>query len=291
METILVWTLVIATIAIVAMLGLLIASEREVKQKRIEIESLRTTLETTATAFAPSPNPLGDESTSVAAEMARLTEQVRANEVAIATMQCELEALRAENSWLKREAAAYRIKTPAAETYATEGAPTVPVESPPTAAISDRIDLAPRRRWRPFPAAATALLLLALVSVFLGRGKTPFAPVRKPDSSAEAQGNLPALDPTTDAAIPGDTKGESDWAIKPLSKRRPGSSVGTSYEVVRSTRVFSEPNEGSRPLARVEAGMEINVIGARDDWLEVRSRHGRPPGFIRKDTVVIKTFK
>jgi hypothetical protein len=66
---------------------------------------------------------------------------------------------------------------------------------------------------------------------------------------------------------------------------------GTNYQVVRSTRVFSQPNAGSQPLARVEAGMEINVVGVRDDWLEIRSRHGRPSGFIKSDAAVIKDPK
>jgi hypothetical protein len=30
----------------------------------------------------------------------------------------------------------------------------------------------------------------------------------------------------------------------------------------------------------------VNVVSARDGWLEIRSKNGRPPGFIKSDTAV-----
>jgi hypothetical protein len=30
----------------------------------------------------------------------------------------------------------------------------------------------------------------------------------------------------------------------------------------------------------------VNVVAVRGDWLEVRSKHGNPPGFIKKDSAV-----
>jgi hypothetical protein len=32
--------------------------------------------------------------------------------------------------------------------------------------------------------------------------------------------------------------------------------------------------------------MKVKVVAARGEWLQVRSLFGRPPGYIRKDTVV-----
>jgi hypothetical protein len=290
METILVWTLVIAAIAIVSMLVLLIASEREVNRTRREAESLRATLES-ANAVPERPNLLVDESTGISAEMPRLIEQVRANEIAIATMQCELEALRAENSWLKQESAPYQSKSAAPEALVPESIVTPQLEPPDPRAADFRLDLSPRRNRLIFPAAAAALLLIALVSVFFARGRTIFPAARQAESGADLQ-NLATASAITSAAESSDLMIHPELAPKMLvPKQRAGGFAGSSYEVVRSTRVFSEPNESSRPLARIEAGMEINVVGARDEWLEVRSRHGRPPGFIRKDAVIQKSQK
>jgi hypothetical protein len=143
------------------------------------------------------------------------------------------------------------------------------------------------------PVAAAALLLVALVSVYFARiQKTLREPALQAESLTENsdQARLATAGAITAEDELKNTKSDENPAPKTLAakKRLPS---GASYEVVRSTRVFSEPNESSRPLARIEAGMEINVIGARDGWLEVRSRHGRPPGFIRKDTAVIKDLR
>jgi hypothetical protein len=32
--------------------------------------------------------------------------------------------------------------------------------------------------------------------------------------------------------------------------------------------------------------MKINVVDSRDGWLEIRSKHGRPPGFVRQTAAV-----
>ena len=58
------------------------------------------------------------------------------------------------------------------------------------------------------------------------------------------------------------------------------------YEVLYPTSVYSEPREDSRRVARVEAGTKVNVVDVQADWLEVRSKHGNPPGFIKKDSAM-----
>lgn len=58
------------------------------------------------------------------------------------------------------------------------------------------------------------------------------------------------------------------------------------YEVFYDTPVYSEPNEYSPRVSRIEAGTQVNIVGILGDWLEIRSKHGRPPGFIRKDSVI-----
>jgi len=59
------------------------------------------------------------------------------------------------------------------------------------------------------------------------------------------------------------------------------------YEAVRSTSVFEEPSASSRKVATISKGSRVRVVGFTGDWLEVRSRQGRPPGFIQRDDVVL----
>jgi hypothetical protein len=34
--------------------------------------------------------------------------------------------------------------------------------------------------------------------------------------------------------------------------------------------------------------MTINVVGSQGDWLQVRSKHGKPPGYIRRDDAMFR---
>lgn len=63
--------------------------------------------------------------------------------------------------------------------------------------------------------------------------------------------------------------------------RRPAE-PGT-YETTRATPVFAEPSPSSRTLATMKQGTRVTVVGSQGDWLEVRSKHGNPPGFIRRE--------
>lgn len=57
------------------------------------------------------------------------------------------------------------------------------------------------------------------------------------------------------------------------------------YEAVRSTSVHEEPSGASRVVAQIGRGTEVTVTRSVGDWLEVRSKHGKPPGFVRADDV------
>lgn len=59
-----------------------------------------------------------------------------------------------------------------------------------------------------------------------------------------------------------------------------------TYETVRPTQVYGGPSENSALIANIGAGMKLNVVDSSDGWLEVRSKHGRPPGFIRQEATV-----
>jgi septal ring factor EnvC (AmiA/AmiB activator) len=59
------------------------------------------------------------------------------------------------------------------------------------------------------------------------------------------------------------------------------------YETVRSTAVHEEPLGSSRVLSRISSGTQITVVRSVGEWLEVRSKHGNPPGFVRADDAKI----
>lgn len=56
-----------------------------------------------------------------------------------------------------------------------------------------------------------------------------------------------------------------------------------TYETIRSTTVHEEPSASSRILTRIAKGTRMEVVRSSGDWLEVRSKHGNPPGFVRAD--------
>jgi hypothetical protein len=301
METLLIWALVIAAIALVSILLMLLAAERELKRQRLEIGALKKSLPAGPDTLAPPPAP-GNHKAGSSPDLDGSAEQVRANEITIANMQCEIEALRAENSWLKRQ-------SPADE---TTDAPLrrfffLPSRAQTDAPANTRLDLRSQKSSLLLPGSAAALLVIALVSLFFARGRPilnspavrTISPVEGKLGPAASSAMLSAEVLVSDESgsrgspvdsgakeTPGPRTVETEAAIP--ARQPAGVLRGVPYEVVRSTRVFSEPHEQSRALARVEAGMEIVVVGARNGWLEVRSRHGRPPGFIRKDTVIRK---
>lgn len=55
------------------------------------------------------------------------------------------------------------------------------------------------------------------------------------------------------------------------------------YETTRATSVHEDPSGSSRVLSRIGPGTRINVVRSTGDWLEVKSKQGNPPGFVRLD--------
>jgi Bacterial SH3 domain len=62
--------------------------------------------------------------------------------------------------------------------------------------------------------------------------------------------------------------------------------VQGAFKITRPTQVYSGPSGNSRLIANIEPGMKINVVDSRDGWLEIRSKHGRPSGFVRQAAAV-----
>lgn len=69
----------------------------------------------------------------------------------------------------------------------------------------------------------------------------------------------------------------------PASKPPARSAEPGVYQVVRTTTVREKPSAGALALATIGKGTKITVVGAAGEWLEVRSKQGKPPGFVRLD--------
>ncbi len=308
METILVWTLVITAIAILLMLIMLIASERELKRKSAEVEALLSRYQ--ANGVEDSVEYISAEQ-SAEEHKARYTEITALNQrlqSTIDTLRTELQRLRAENAGLRQKSKEIRGQgTTLSRGAASPKFPTF------TLRTAGRRSKTQKRKWRnTFAVSAASLLLMAGVTVYFipDWRETNIGEVGVGSVPSESQ--FPATLASTEISKPSDTpesmelattkESEIPLAAPPVAQIPPSTTtkpstpkivisktsapLNASYEIIEPTRVFSEPSEGSRSVARVEAGTEINVVGVRGEWLEVRSRHGRPPGFVRRSTAV-----
>ena len=71
--------------------------------------------------------------------------------------------------------------------------------------------------------------------------------------------------------------------IAPPPAAKPAAKVAGTYEVTRPGQVYAAPSESSQRLGDIEPGTKVSVVDKRDGWLEIHSKHGRPPGFIRQN--------
>jgi hypothetical protein len=53
------------------------------------------------------------------------------------------------------------------------------------------------------------------------------------------------------------------------------------YETTQATAVYENPSSTARVISQIGRGTRINVVSSAGDWLEVRSKHGNPPGYVR----------
>jgi hypothetical protein len=53
------------------------------------------------------------------------------------------------------------------------------------------------------------------------------------------------------------------------------------YETTQATAVYESPSSSARVVSQIGRGTRINVVNTAGAWLEVRSRQGNPPGFVR----------
>ena len=89
------------------------------------------------------------------------------------------------------------------------------------------------------------------------------------------------------SAVAPDTNSDefsAEDVVKPQTKGAPR--LSGTYETVRTTQVYTGPSENSALIGNIGPKMKLHVVGSSKGWLEIRSRHGRPPGFIRQEAAV-----
>lgn len=59
------------------------------------------------------------------------------------------------------------------------------------------------------------------------------------------------------------------------------------YETTRPTSVYEEPAASSRVMSQIGKGTKVTVVRSAGDWLEIRSKHGNPSGYIRSDDAAL----
>ena len=58
-----------------------------------------------------------------------------------------------------------------------------------------------------------------------------------------------------------------------------------NYETLRSASVYEKPAGSARVVMRIAKGTQVTVVRSIGEWLEIRSKHDNPPGFLRADDV------
>jgi len=130
--------------------------------------------------------------------------------------------------------------------------------------------------FKPSPDKKASALTTAIATPHKGAGEQPIATAAARSKSAGDIGEQtglqkPSLSPT-----------QNDTPKKAPPVTAAQRILGT-YEITRPTHVYNAPNEGSQLIAIVDPGTHVNVVDGGNGWLEIHSKHGRPPGFIRKD--------
>jgi chromosome segregation ATPase len=122
-------------------------------------------------------------------------------------------------------------------------------------------------KWR-FPAVPAVVIALIASAVFVGVLGTQFLTSNELAVAPEASSDEFAADEN------------------PKPQTKPAPSLRGTFETIRATQVYGGPSENAPLIANIGPGMKLNVVGSSDGWLEIRSRHGRPPGFIRQEAAV-----
>ena len=70
-------------------------------------------------------------------------------------------------------------------------------------------------------------------------------------------------------------------ASKPASTK----SVAGTYKTLKNVDLRQGPGTKYKPVAKLPAGIKVNVVRAEGDWLRVESKKGGKPGYLEKKFV------
>ena len=101
----------------------------------------------------------------------------------------------------------------------------------------------------------------------------------------EANREIERLSSSRVASAPPTTRRSADPLPPPVAPVTRTAAPGI-YETRRATVVYEEPFDSARVVTRIDKSTIVTVVRSVGDWLEVRSKHGKPPGFIRSDDAV-----
>jgi uncharacterized coiled-coil protein SlyX len=87
-------------------------------------------------------------------------------------------------------------------------------------------------------------------------------------------------------ATPGSTARSVKATPSPAPPGRRPAEPGV-YETIRATTVREEPSGGARRITDINKGTKITVVRTVGDWLEVRSKQGNPPGYVRVEDAIL----
>ena len=107
------------------------------------------------------------------------------------------------------------------------------------------------------------------------------------ESAATAGSPAPMYEsPGRSAATEGTPPASAARPSAPAVASRRAAEAGV-YETVRATTVYETPSASSRNVASIPPGTRVNVVSSTGSWLEVHSKSGKPPGFIRRGDAVL----
>ncbi|MGH7853545.1 MAG: SH3 domain-containing protein [Candidatus Binatia bacterium] len=115
----------------------------------------------------------------------------------------------------------------------------------------------------------------------------PIAEARKPPTESPSKpaprAGMPPTPSQSQVQRAGqDAPGRAARPQAPIPASRGGAAAGI-YETRRATTVYEEPSASAKTVASIPPGTRVNVVSSSGDWLEVHSKRGNPPGFIRRD--------
>ncbi len=88
-------------------------------------------------------------------------------------------------------------------------------------------------------------------------------------------------------AAPPTTGKTAQPAASDLTKAiRPPLFVIGLYRTRHPTFVHSQPREYSRKVFMLKKGTTVNVVSIHGDWLKIKYKHGKTPGFIKKHSLI-----